>query len=130
MSSPPSDRREFSRAPVSHAARLTLAGGRVVEGTLGDLAIGGARFQAACALDADLDGTLELLLDGPGSAVILRAEASTRETGLRGTAIVFRALDLEGFENLKQIVLRHAADPLQVELEFEAHLGLRRREPL
>ena len=121
------NQREFTRVPVQVPVEVE-AEGRTVRGLLsGNLSMKGL-----------LVGTTEVLPEGTACAVRIvlaegvaevRAEAVVARAYPGALALTFtRLIGTESFEHLRQLVLYNAQDPEQVELEFHAHAGIRRKD--
>lgn len=122
--------REFSRVRSAVPVDCQLADGRVLAGQTRDLSLNGCFVTGVPAPPTGCPCRAVLHLDGRGGSLIVTAEASVVRAGADGFALHFHELvELESYEHLRHYIRWHAADPDQVEAEFDSHLGLRRIDP-
>lgn len=118
-------RREFSRVQVYLRAEVTVAGTRLLDGTMEQLSLKGGFFRSAEQPAAGTRCDIRLHLDGTEISVRTRGHVVRLVPG--GCAIQFdEVVGLEGLEHLRNLILYNARDPGQVEQEFHDHLGLKR----
>lgn len=119
--------REFSRSPVHVRTEVRLTTGVLVEGQARNVSLNGLLFATERALPMGHTVKVSLILDtGAGEQ---RIETNGRVARLEeaGVAIAFDQVDAGSLDHLRQLVLYNADDSEQVEREFDAHVGLRRR---
>lgn len=124
---PDSDKREFTRVPITFEVRIAVDG-RPVEG---------ARVK-----DLSMKGMLVLTAERPPvgtpcEAVIslVEGEVEIRTSGVvaaenpLGFGMEFSTIDgLESYIHLRNLVIFNSPDVEKVEEEFQAHAGIRRKE--
>jgi hypothetical protein len=120
------EQREFTRIPIRRTAEIvTDAEGIVAEATR-DISAKGLYVEGVSGLPAGSSCRVRLpLLGVPGTATI-ETDGRIVRSEPAGVAIEFTGMDLDSFHHLRNLVLYNAPDPVQVETEFENHLGLRR----
>lgn len=124
------NQREFSRVRRAVPIDCHLADGQVLAGHTRDLSLNGCFVTGVAAPPLATPCRAVLYLDGREGSLAVAAEASVVRAGPDGFALHFHELvELDSYEHLRQYIRWHAADPDQVEAEFDSHLGLRRIDP-
>ena len=123
-----SEKREFTRVPITFEVELTVDGRPLAGGRIRDLSLKGMlvlteeRFPLGALCEARLalvEGEVEIRMSGKVAA--LHPE---------GFGMEFTTIDgLESYIHLRNLVLFNAPDAGKVEAEFQAHAGIRRKEP-
>jgi hypothetical protein len=128
MTDPATNQREFTRVLVS-ARTMIKAGETVLSGApTHSLSLKGmsVRTDLRLPLGSECEFTI-ILVEGE---VEIRAEVAVVAHLPDGMAFVFgKILGLDSFEHLRNMVYYNAPDVEQVENEFTAHAGIRKREP-
>ena len=120
VQTPFDEQRDFTRVSIAFPARLTLAGGRTIDGQVHDLCVRGALYTGDVELSEGTPCGLELYERAGEDVPIVRANAQTGRCTPFGTAIEFLELDLKSFGTLKRVLAAHCSDPARIEREFEA----------
>jgi hypothetical protein len=127
MTEPRANQREFTRVPVC-ARTVIRAGDRVLAGAPSySVSMKGMSVRTEERLPLGTECRLALVLV-EGEAEI-QADGTVVAHLPDGMAFVFNSiLGLESFEHLRNLVYFNAPDVEQVESEFTAHVGIRKRE--
>jgi len=124
---PDSDKREFTRVPITFEVRLTIDG-RTLDGAhvkdlsmKGMLVLTGDTYPVGTPCEAVIT-----LVEGE---VEIRTSGTVAATNPAGFGMEFATIDgLESYIHLRNLVLFNSPDVEKVEEEFQAHAGIRRRE--
>jgi hypothetical protein len=124
---PGSEKREFTRVPITFQVKLTV-GGTVLEAcTINDLSMKGMLVLT--------DGHFPLGTPCEATLVLVEGEVEIHTSGTvaahhpKGFGMEFSTIDgLESYIHLKNLVLFNSGDVEKVEEEFQAHAGIRRKE--
>jgi hypothetical protein len=124
---PDSEKREFTRVPLTFQVRLTIAGEPLPECHIKDLSMKGmlvltaARFPLGTPCEAVI-----ALVEGQ---VEIHTSGTVAATHPAGFGVEFSTIDgLESYIHLRNLVLFNSEDVEKVEEEFQAHSGIRRKE--
>ena len=121
-----SDQREFTRVPLRVRAEVKGGGLSIASSATQSLSLKGMLVACEERLPIGTECQITLFL-GDGDIQIL-AEGNVVRCYPEGIAFQFtRILGLESFEHLRKLVLYNAADPDQVEGEFNASTGIHRK---
>ena len=124
----PDDHREFTRIARTLEADV-VAGGETFYGSTHDLSIKGMMVVCGVQMPAGTLCECVLHLDGRAGSVAVQARGVVIRAVADALAIEFQELiGPESYQLLHDLVLYNAADPQQVEREFDAHMGLKRIE--
>ncbi|BDU71977.1 PilZ domain-containing protein [Mesoterricola silvestris] len=123
---PDSEKREFTRVPITFDVRLTVDG-RPIEGAqVKDLSMKGMlvltdeRFAVGTPCQAVIS-----LVQGE---VEIRTSGTVAATNPRGFGMEFATIDgLESYIHLRNLVIFNSPDVEKVEEELQAHAGIRRK---
>ena len=121
------NQREFTRVRVAVAAQVQAGARRLqILGTR-NLSMKSVFVETPEPVPVGAECCVTILLgDGP---VEIRAEGRVVHSYPDGFAILFQKLEGgESYEHLRQLVLYNAEDPSRIEMELEAHLGIRQRD--
>jgi hypothetical protein len=124
---PESEKREFTRVPISFQVDV-LVGGRRLTGCVvrdlsmkGMLVVTGERFPPGTPCEAVIN-----LVEG---AVEIRTSGVVAATHPLGFGMEFSTIDgLESYIHLRNLVLFNAPDVERVEEELQSHSGIKRKE--
>lgn len=121
---PLDNRREFTRVGVPMWAQFEVGQNRVA-GPAVDVSMNGLFLETA---RPNLRGTgsLEITFDAAEQEVLVRGRAEVVRNLGNGLGLRIIEIELESYDFLKEVLMRHAADPRQVELELDEHVGLLR----
>ncbi len=124
-----SERREFVRVPFRIEVTLTGDHTTVVSADVRDVSLNG--LYAACSgrLPPGSRCEVTLVLGGPDSEVRLSLRARVARADRAGLGVEFVEMGLDAYYHLKNLILFNSDDQARVEQEFQAHLGLLRRDP-
>jgi hypothetical protein len=117
--------REFTRITAMLEADV-VCGGRTISGLTRDVSVKGMLLACAEQLAAGSECHCTIYLDGRHGQARVNAVAVVARALPAAIALEFREiLDPESLVYLQNLVLYNAADPRQVEEEFDRHLGLK-----
>lgn len=122
-----SERREFTRVPMELDVDLDLGPRTRVTGNSRDLSLKGVFLR--CAEKLPVGSTCQATLHFAGREQELRIEAQGKVARFEdtGLGIEFTQMNNESYGHLRNLLLFNARKPMNVEREFESHLGLRAR---
>jgi len=122
-----SDKREFTRVPLTFHVQLTVAEKPLTDCLIRDLSMKGMlvltkeRFPLGSPVEAVLS-----LVDGE---VEIHTSGTIAADHPEGFGVEFSTIDgLESYMHLRNLVLFNSQDVEKMEEEFQAHAGIRRRE--
>lgn len=119
--------REFTRITTMLEADVAF-GGRTIAGLTRDVSVKGMLLTCAEQPAAGSEIRCTIYLDGRHGQARVNALAVVARALPTAIAVEFRELlDPESLGYLQNLVLYNAADPRQVEDEFDRHLGLKPR---
>jgi hypothetical protein len=119
--------REFTRITAMLEADVEF-GGRTIAGLTRDVSVKGMLLACADQPAAGSGCRCTIYLDGRHGQARVNALAVVARVLPTAIALEFRELlDPESLGYLQNLVLYNAADPRQVEEEFDRHLGLKPR---
>jgi len=125
------NQREFSRVGVPVHVEIERQGRETFKAVAKDVSLNGIRVLSAELFDADARCDVKVILgEGRGEElpVIIEAHGCAVRSDGQCVAIHFDNLELEGYSHLKNLILYNSLDSDQVEREFDAHIGLHRKE--
>lgn len=124
---PESEKREFTRVPITFEVQLTVADQPLLACRIKDLSMKGmlvlteARFPLGTPCEAVLS-----LVEGE---VEIRTSGTVAALHPQGFGMEFTTIDgLESYMHLRNLVLFNSQDVERVEEEFQAHAGIRRKD--
>ena len=127
MTNDGSNQREFTRVEVSVRTEVR-AGGKTIAGAPShSISMKGMSIQTPERLPVGTEGEIRLILvDGDAE---IRVQGSVVALLADGMAFLFtKVLGLESYEHLRNLVFYNTSDVEQVESEFNAHAGIRKKE--
>ena len=125
------NRREFTRVQVKLEAELQAGGKALIKGHLGDISMNGMYLECAGRLPLNSQCRVMLILDGGLDALCIQVRGVVIRVDDLGMAVHFtEILGEESLGHLRNLVLLNSQEPTsQVEQEFQAHIGIKRKEP-
>jgi hypothetical protein len=121
------DNREFTRIATMLEADIEVDG-RTIAGQTRDVSVKGMLLACADPPAAGSDCRCTIYLDSRHGQARVHAQAVVARVLPEAIALEFRELlDPESLVYLRNLVLYNAADPQQVEEEFDRHLELKPR---
>jgi len=117
------NQRQYSRSQVSIAATLTLHGGEAFGVQVADLSMGGMFIHTDTVLEAGIQCQVSLLLGHFKHELPMIADAVVVRVFKDGIALKFKSIQLESVASIQSVIVDHADDPEQAELEFSSHGG-------
>jgi len=127
MTNDGSNQREFTRVEVSVRTEVR-AGGKTIAGAPShSISMKGMSIQTPERLPVGTECEIRLILvDGDAE---IRVQGSVVALLADGMAFLFtKVLGLESYEHLRNLVFYNTSDVEQVESEFNAHSGIRKKE--
>ncbi len=124
---PESDKREFTRVPITFEVQMVVAGKPLGESTTikdvsmkGMLVLTGERFEVGTPCEATLT-----LVEGE---VVIHTSGIVAAIHPKGFGMEFTTIDgLESYIHLKNLVMFNSGNVEKVEEEFHNHAGIRRK---
>jgi len=117
------NQRQYSRSKVSIAATLTPQGGTPFGVQVMDLSMGGMFIHTDETLEPGTRCQVSLLLGHFKHELPMIADAVVVRGFKDGIALKFKSIQLESIASIQNIIVEHADDPDQAELEFSSHGG-------
>lgn len=117
------NQRQYSRSQVSIAATLTPHGGESFGIQVADLSMGGMFIHTDKVLKAGAQCQVSLLLGHFKHELPMIADAVVVRVFKDGIALKFKSIQLESVASIQSVIVDHADDPEQAELEFSSHGG-------
>ncbi|MFQ5345802.1 MAG: PilZ domain-containing protein [Mariprofundus sp.] len=117
------NQRQYSRSKVSIAATLTPEGGEAFGVQVADLSMGGMFIHTDTVLEVGARCKVSLLLGHFKHELPMIADAVVVRGFKEGIALKFNSIQLENVASLQHVIVDHADDPEQAELEFSSHGG-------
>jgi len=122
------NQREFSRVDVPVRVEIERQGQDIFIAVAHDVSLNGLRIQSDEHFEADCMCDVKVVLGGQGGEpIVIEAHGCVVRSDGQFIAIHFDNLDLEGYSHLKNLILYNSLDTDQVEREFDAHIGLHRK---
>ncbi len=124
------NQREFSRVDVPVRVEIERQGQDVFIAVAHDVSLNGLRIQSDEHFEADCMCDVKVILGEDGGEekpVVIEAHGCVVRSDGPFVAIHFDNLELEGYNHLKNLILYNALDSDQIEREFDAHIGLHRK---
>ncbi|GAV19969.1 PilZ domain protein [Mariprofundus micogutta] len=115
--------RKFSRSQVSVAALLTLENMEPVEVMVMDVSMNGALLQTDLKLDPGTPCNVSILLGHFQHELPIEAAGIVVRTIETGIALKFESVKIDSTPRLQSLIIDHAEDPEQVEVEFSQNGG-------
>jgi len=123
------NQREFSRVGVPVRVAIERQGLPTFHAVASDVSLNGIRIASDESFDADVRCDVKVMLGGEGGEpIVIDAHGCVVRSDGQFIAIHFDELELEGYNHLKKLILYNSLDSDQVEREFDAHIGLHRRD--
>jgi PilZ domain len=121
------NRREFTRVPVSLLAELRSGGSVDIAGTLVDVSLNGMFVTCAANLPVNTICEISLQLDAGGGMETIKTEGKVIRQDPAGLALQFtKILGPDSLAHLQNLVLYNSGDQItQVEKELSSHVGLK-----
>jgi hypothetical protein len=122
-----SEKREFTRVPISFQVRMTVGGEVLGSCTINDLSMKGMLVltEGSYPLGTPCEATL-VLVEGE---VEIHTSGTVAAHHPKGFGMEFTTIDgLDSYIHLRNLVLFNTGDVEKVEGEFQAHAGIRRKE--
>ncbi len=117
------NQRQYSRSKVSIAATLTPQDGDPYGVHVADLSMGGMFIHSDKILEPGTQCQISLLLGHFKHELPITADAVVVRVFKDGIALKFKSIQLESIASIQNVIVDHADDPDQVELEFSSHGG-------
>ncbi|NIA14308.1 MAG: hypothetical protein GWP08_09510 [Nitrospiraceae bacterium] len=121
------DKREFTRSAVGVPVEVTSASGDVIEATGSDIGMNGLHVCCPKPLAVGTECTTTLVLQEGEAQMRVKAEGKVVRADDSGMGIKFTGLDVDSVEDLHNLLLYNSPDADRTELEFEQHVGLKKR---
>jgi len=125
--SPDSEKREFTRVPISFQVHISVGGRALPDCTIRDLSMKGMlvlsedRFPLGTPCEAVIS-----LIEGE---VEIHTSGTVAAAHPQGFGVEFTTIDgLESYIHLRNLVLFNTEDVEKVEEEFQTHAGIRRKD--
>lgn len=117
------NQRQYSRSKVSIAATLSIQDGKTFGVKVVDLSMGGIFIQTSNKLKNGTRCQVSMLLGHTQHELPILADAVVVRTVRDGVALRFEFVKLESIPSVQSLIVEHADDPDQTELEFSSHGG-------
>ena len=121
------NQRDFTRVETHIDAEIVLEGGPPVACTVDNVSLSGVMIAGGHGLPEGADCRVRLILRGAEPPIAIEATGHILRVRPDRCAIEFRAIDGDGFEHLRNLVLANANDAGPVEDEFDASTGIKKR---
>lgn len=115
--------RKFSRSQVSVAALLTLEDKDPVEVLVMDVSMNGALLQTDLKLESGTYCNVSILLGHFQHELPIEAAGVVVRSIDGGIALRFESVKIDSTPRLQSLIIDHAEDPKQVEVEFSQNGG-------
>jgi len=115
--------RKFSRSQVSVAALLTLEDQEPVEVEVLDVSMNGTFLKSGLKLAAGTHCKVSILLGHFQHELPIEAEAIVVRATAMGLALSFVSVKIDSTPRLQNLIVDHAEDPNQVQLELSQQGG-------
>lgn len=127
MTNEGSNQREFTRVQVNVRTEIRAGGKTIAGAPTHSISMKGMSIQTAERLPVGTECEIRLILvDGDAE---IRVQGSVVALLADGMAFLFtKVLGLESYEHLRNLVFYNTSDVEQVESEFNAHSGIRKKE--
>ncbi len=124
------NQREFTRAPVHIQAQVVAPNQSVRTGSVSDVSLNGVFISCPDPLPVETACEVTLWLEASAQTLSITASGKVVRADDSGMALQFDVIaGDESFHHLRNLVLHNAAEPDQVEAEFDSHQGIQRRPP-
>ena len=120
---PHHNQRQYSRSQVNIAATLTPKDGEPFGAEVADLSMNGALIRTDKRLEPGTQCKLNMLLGHFRHELPLVADSTVVRCINHGIALKFDSVELESIPTIQNLIIDHAEDPEQSELEFSSHGG-------
>lgn len=117
------NKREFTRIPISLEADVTLETGETISGVVHDLSMRGIFLPAPRRIPTGTECCANLYLGGRESGLRIEAIGVVARSGDEGLGVQFNEIAYEAFEHLRHLVQDHADDPRAVDDELSQTFG-------
>ncbi|NWF37458.1 PilZ domain-containing protein [Mariprofundus sp. KV] len=120
---PNSNHRRYTRSQVEVAALLTIEHQEPVEVEVLDVSMNGTFLKTNLKLEAGTRCTVSILLGHFQHELPIEAEAVVVRATAMGLALRFESVKIDSTPRLQTLIVDHAEDPKQVQLEFSQQGG-------
>jgi len=117
------NQRQYSRSKVSIAATLSTRDGNAFGVEVADLSMGGVFVHTDKQLEEGEHCQISMLLGHIQHELPILADAIVVRNVPNGIALRFESIQLESIASMQHVIVDHADDPDQAELEFSSHGG-------
>ncbi len=117
------NQRQYSRSKVSIGATLSPDNGEAFGVEIVDLSMGGLFVHTDRQLQKGEHCKVSMLLGHVQHELPILADAVVVRTVANGIALRFESIQLENVSSMQRVIIDHAEDPEQTELEFSSHGG-------
>jgi len=117
------NQRQFSRSQVTIAGTLQPESGDAFGVQVIDLSMNGARLQAEQRLPLGSRAELTMLIGQLNQELPLRATAVVVRGDEACIAVKFERVALDSLPTIQHVIIEHAEDPDQAEMEISSHGG-------
>ncbi len=115
--------RKFSRSQVAVAALLSFEGKEPVEVMVMDVSMNGALLQTDLRFDPGTHCNVSILLGHFQHELPIEAAGIVVRSFEDGLALRFESVKIDSTPRLQNLIIDHAEDPGQVEVEFSKNGG-------
>lgn len=122
------EKRDFTRVPVTLTARVKPEGAEVCEGPARDISLTGLFVEAECGAAEGTPCIITVRLSGAPNPLSIEASGVVQRTAADGVALAFTETDPESLHHLQLLMMYNAPDPNQVEEELDSSVGIKRHE--
>lgn len=121
------ERREFTRVFVHVRAEVSFSDGKKIQTESFDLSMKGISLEGGTTDMVGRECSINIALNAPPEAMQIKSTGVVAQYHHGRLGILFRSVEMESYEHLRNLVLYNAAatDGKKVEAEFQSHLGLR-----
>jgi hypothetical protein len=120
-------RREFTRLPIKMQATLRASHDELFCPRTGDISLRGMYAFSTDPFAIGTDVSITLRFDRSEEGLSIRLSGRVVNVDAGGMGIEFTAMSVGALEQMRMLLLYNAADPQQIEGEFNSHIGLKRR---
>lgn len=124
---PETEKREFTRVPLTFEVQVTVAGQSVAEGRIRDLSLKGMLVQTGQSFETGLP--CEAVIRLAEGQVEIHASGVVAVRHPDGFAMEFTSINgLDSYIHLRNLVLFNSQDADQVDREIQSHAGIKRKD--
>jgi len=121
----PSEQRKFSRISVDVDAEFISMESGTVADRVSNIGLNGMFMQCDTELPVGTVGDLTLFIGGRESGLNLKVHGVVARSDQGGMGIQISAIDVDGLEHLRHLILYNSNDSEKMEKEFDSHLGIK-----